>query len=137
MGQKHGLTLGHSFVFSLSAWLQTTRRCQNSFHTQEQHFSLIHLIFRLFAQAGSTTVFSSALPSKSQRQQKAVGKLCTHFVRDGFHSQQRMAGALWRNRTFTAWQHIMIMCESGEGLLVLSKEGCKEQWLFFFFASIT
>lgn len=134
VGQKHSLTLGHSFVFSLSAWLQTTRRCQSSFHTQEQHFPLIQLIFRLFAQAGSTTMFSSALPSKTQRQQKAVGRLCTHFVRDDFHSQQRIAGALRRNRTSAAWQHIIIMCESG-GLLELSKEGCKEQWLFF--ASIT
>lgn len=58
-------------------------------------FSPIHFIFRLFAQSGSTAMFSSALPSKTQQQKKTAGRLCTHFARDCFHSQQRTLEHCW------------------------------------------
>lgn len=95
MGEKPCLpSLGLSFKFSLSAWLQTTRRCKSSFPTQGQHVFCIHSIFMLFAQSGSRAMFS-ALPSKTQQQKKAAGRLCTHFVRDCFHSQQRILEHYW------------------------------------------
>lgn len=58
-------------------------------------FSPIHLIFRLFAQSGSAAMFSSAPPSKTRRQKKTAGRLCAHFLRDCFHSQQRTLEHCW------------------------------------------
>lgn len=100
--------------FPSQLWLQTTRRCKRSFHAQGQHFSPIHLICRLFAQAGFIAMFSSALPGTARRQQKAAGRLCARFVRDRFHSQQRMAGAPQRNRTCpfqttAVWENLTII----------------------------
>lgn len=58
-------------------------------------FSPIHLIIRLFAQSGSAAMLSSALPSKTRLHKKTAGRLCTHSVRDCFHSQQGTLGHCW------------------------------------------
>lgn len=66
-----------------------------AFTPKSSMFSPIHLIFRLLAQSGSTAMFSSAFPSKTGTQKKTAGRLCTHFVRDCFHSQQRALEHCW------------------------------------------
>lgn len=112
-------------MFSLSAWLQTTRRCKSSFHTQEQHVFSHPLDFQALS---PVWLYCHVLLCLSQQDwnaeensRKALYSLCKGL----FSFPTKSSGALLRNRTCpswacTAWEQVTIICEFGEGLLSLS-----------------
>lgn len=68
---------------------------EEAFTPKGSMFSTTHLIFKLFAQSGSSAMFSSSLPSRTGQQEKAAGRLWAHFVRNCLHSQQRALEHCW------------------------------------------
>lgn len=133
MGEKLCVcpTLGLSFMFSLSAWLQNTRRCKSSFHTQGQHIFSHPLDFQALCPVWlccHVLLCPSQQDSEAEENsRKALHSLCKRL----FSFPTKNSGALLRNRTCpswtcAAWEQVTIICEFGEGLLSLSWGGCKE-----------
>lgn len=128
MGEKPCVcpALGLSVMFSLSAWLQTTRRCKSSFHTQGQHVFSHPLDFQALC---PVWLYCHVLLCPSQQDsaaeentRKALYSLCKRL----FSFPTKNSGALLRNRTCPSWT-----CLPGSGLPVfvnLERVCCHCPW---------